>query len=359
MTMRAHLLGFILASLLLAGTGRAQEAKPSVVAVFRIENRGSPLTDQELVSLTDYLGTRLGERGQYRIIPRDEIRARLTAEKKKSFKECVDQSCQIEIGRELAAEFTVSSTIGRVGKLCLITASIYDLRKAATAKTATAKGPCQVEDLVNAIEEVADKLQGERIAQKPRPERGPEPTKTPTYTPPPPVTYQKVPEGPMLPGAFTDMHLTFSYLVSAGGNLIDPETLQFGLDASLDFRLGSLFTLGPFLRIAFTDYFIAEASIRAGILIEITRKFFLHPYVLGGFTYETVGLDTNEEYYWDLVGFHVRGGLGIKWMFSRDFGFCMDILAGFSSGVAIESEVEGDDGQAVEVAFNFGLVVGW
>ena len=37
----------------------------------------------------------------------------------------------------------------------------------------------------------------------------------------------------------------------------------------------------------------------------------------------------------------------------------MDVLAGFSSGVAIESDVEGADGQAVEVAVNFGMVLGW
>jgi hypothetical protein len=37
----------------------------------------------------------------------------------------------------------------------------------------------------------------------------------------------------------------------------------------------------------------------------------------------------------------------------------MDVLAGFSSGVAVESEVEGADGQAVELGINLGMVVGW
>jgi hypothetical protein len=46
-------------------------------------------------------------------------------------------------------------------------------------------------------------------------------------------------------------------------------------------------------------------------------------------------------------------------MFSRDFGFCLDLIAGWSSGVAIEDEVEGDDGQAVEISTNLGMVVGW
>jgi len=340
----------------LPGLAAGQDKQAPVVAVFDIENRGSPLSREQLITLTDYLGTKLGERGMYRIIPRRDIHARLTQVKKESYKECYDQSCQIEIGRELAAEFTISSSIGRVGKLCLITASLYDLRKAATSKTATARGPCTEEDLVNAIEEVADKLQGK--PEKARPTPAPAPKRTPRYTPPP-TTYKPAPAGPLLGDAFSDLHLTFGYLVHTGGTMIDPGTLQFGLDASLDFRLGGLFTLGPMIRVSFTDYFIGEASLRAGILLEITRKFFMHTYVLGGFTYETVGLTDDEGYYWDLVGFHVRGGLGIKWMFGRDFGFCLDLVAGWSSGVAIESEVEGADGQAVEISTNLGMVVGW
>jgi len=339
------------------GPAAGQDKQVPVVAVFDIENRGSPLSREQLVTLTDYLGTKLGERGMYRIIPRQDIHARLTQVKKESYKECYDQSCQIEIGRELAAEFTISSSIGRVGKLCLITASLYDLRKAATSRTATARGPCTEEELVNAIEEVADKLQGGHSPEKAE-KPAPAPKPAPRYTPPP-TTYKPAPAGPMLGDTFSDLHLTFGYLVSTGGTMIDPGTLQFGFDLTLDFRLGSLFTLGPLIRVSFTDYFIAEAAVRGGILLEITRKLFLHIYVLGGFTYETVGLTDDESYYWDLVGFHVRGGAGIKWMFGQDYGFCLDLVAGWSSGVAIESEVEGADGQAVEISTNLGVVIGW
>jgi hypothetical protein len=355
---RASIAAFVVLWVGFCVTAYAQDPKAPVVAVFEIENRGSPLSAQQMITLTEYLGTKLGERGMYRIIPRQEIRARLTEQKKESYQQCFDQSCQIEIGRELAAEFTVSSSIGRVGKLCLITASIYDLRKAATARTATAKGPCQVEDLVDAIEEVAEKLQGRPAAAEPAPR--PEPEKTPTYSPPPPIAHKPAPPGPMLSDTFTDIHVTFSYLVHVGGDLIDPETPQFGFDGTLDFRLTDWFTLGAFLRFSFSDYMIIEASVRAGFLFELTRRFFFHPYVLAGFTFEEVRLEYDSgNDVWDLAGFHVRGGMGVKWMFSRDFGICMDVLAGFSSGVAIESEMEGADGQAVEVALNFGLVVGW
>jgi hypothetical protein len=156
-----------------------------VVAVFEIENRGSPLTKDELVALTDYLGTKLGERGRYQIIPRQEIRKRLLEQKKASFKKCYDQSCQIEVGREMAAQFTVSASVSRVGKTCIITAAMYDLKKAATYKTGTAKGPCTADDLLTAVETIAEKLEGDQetaaadTAPEPAPKKQPEVIRAP------------------------------------------------------------------------------------------------------------------------------------------------------------------------------------
>ena len=140
---------------------RSGEKKPPpVVAVFEIENRGSPLSKDELIALTEYLGTRLGERGRFQIIPRQEIKKRLVQQKKASFKACYDQSCQIDIGRELAAQFTVSASISRVGRTCIVTSALFDLRKAATTTTASAKGPCTADDLLVAMDKIAAKLEG-------------------------------------------------------------------------------------------------------------------------------------------------------------------------------------------------------
>lgn len=151
-------------------TAKGQESQSSaIVAVFLIENRGTSLTEQELVSLTDYFGTKLGERGRFQIIPREEIRNRVVAAKQESYNACFDQSCQVEIGRELAAQFIVSSSLSKVGKQCLITAAMYDLKKATTSKTATEKGSCAVDDLVAAMEKIATRLQesgAERAAER-------------------------------------------------------------------------------------------------------------------------------------------------------------------------------------------------
>jgi hypothetical protein len=143
--------------------GQGGEPAP-VTAVFRIENRGSSLSEDEVDALTDYLGTKLGEQGRFQIIPREEIRRRLVKQKRESFKRCYDKKCQVEVGRELAAQFSVSAAISRVGTKCLITAAMYDLKKAATWRTATAKASCNADALLVAVEEIAAKLTGRAAA---------------------------------------------------------------------------------------------------------------------------------------------------------------------------------------------------
>ncbi len=145
-----------------------------IVAVFEIENRGTSLTKDELTALSDYLGNKLAEQGNYQIIPRDEIRKRILSQKESSYKACYDQHCQIEIGRELAAQFTVSSSVSKVGTICLVNSALYDLRKAATAKTATAEGGCTPEELFGALKKVAIRLgKSEQAEYHPPPRKEP------------------------------------------------------------------------------------------------------------------------------------------------------------------------------------------
>ncbi len=148
-----------------------------IVAVFEIENRGTSLTKDELIALSDYLGNKFAEQGNYQIIPRDEIRKRILSQKEASYKACYDQHCQIEIGRELAAQFTVSSSVSKVGTICLVNSALYDLRMAATAKTATAEGGCTPEELFGALKKVAI-----RLGESEQAEYQPPPRKEPTLT---------------------------------------------------------------------------------------------------------------------------------------------------------------------------------
>jgi hypothetical protein len=141
-----------------AGTG-------AVVAVFDIEDTRegkAKLSAKKLRSLTDYLANKLGVGGKFEIVPRASVRKAIAAKKKESHKECYDESCQIEIGKEIAAQKSLATKIDQMGGECIVTATLYDLRKGATENSASYRGPCGHSELLTAIEQIAFKLRGEK-----------------------------------------------------------------------------------------------------------------------------------------------------------------------------------------------------
>jgi hypothetical protein len=132
-------------------------AEGPIVAVFDLEDRGSGLSQGVLDNLTDYLSVLLAESG-YQVIPRDKIRERLKGEQAETFKECYDQSCQIEMGRELAAQKILATRILKIADTCQLTATLYDLRRAATEKAASSEATCDEKSLLGALKVIASKL---------------------------------------------------------------------------------------------------------------------------------------------------------------------------------------------------------
>jgi hypothetical protein len=133
------------------------QARGPIVAVFEMEDKGSGLTPRVLGNLTDYLGVLL-TKGGYRVVPRTEIRDRLKAQKKKTYKSCYNQSCQIEMGRELAAEKTLATWILKIGKTCQVTATLYDLKKGTTELAAAHEATCNEENLLAAVKAISHDL---------------------------------------------------------------------------------------------------------------------------------------------------------------------------------------------------------
>ncbi|MBN2497821.1 MAG: SEL1-like repeat protein [Deltaproteobacteria bacterium] len=147
-------LGTLLLLALAAQTGRAAE----IVAVFDVEARRVALDRDALSALTDYLAARLAESGRFEVVPRSEIKARLTDEKAKTYRSCFDQACQIEIGRELAAEKTLAGQVVRIGKQCVVTVRLYDLKKGTMERAATGKGDCSEDGVMLSIDRVVRNL---------------------------------------------------------------------------------------------------------------------------------------------------------------------------------------------------------
>lgn len=140
---------------------RPRLGKRQILAVFDIENRGGLDLSRKLTArMSDYLAMRLAASGRFEIIPRDQLKQRLSQQKVKSYKQCYDQSCQIEIGRELAAQKTLATAIIRLGSNCTITAVIYDLRKATSEGGASVDGGCSEDALTRSIMNLANKLTG-------------------------------------------------------------------------------------------------------------------------------------------------------------------------------------------------------
>jgi hypothetical protein len=155
--MRIGLVIILLAGLLL-GPGQAAADAP-IVAVFDIEAKDISLPAKTLAKLRDYLEARLAAKGAFQLVPREEIRKRLMLKKKGSYKLCYDSACQIELGRELAAQKSLATRILKIDSdTCVVTTILFDLKKATSEQAATAEGGCSPKTLMTSISTVATKL---------------------------------------------------------------------------------------------------------------------------------------------------------------------------------------------------------
>jgi carboxyl-terminal processing protease len=143
--------------LLLTASGGAGELRP-VVAVFQIEARSLKLERGLLESLTEYLAVAVAEEGVYTIVPPGDIKRALVERKRVSYQECYDQSCQIELGRELAASKSLATSLLRIGDACVVTAVLYDLGRQASDATAKVEGGCRPKELMRSLAEVAARI---------------------------------------------------------------------------------------------------------------------------------------------------------------------------------------------------------
>lgn len=129
-----------------------------VVAVFDLHDAAGLLQPAEREQLTAYLATRLAEARKGRVVPREQIRQRLTDEKREGHRPCYEERCQIALGKALAAEKSLSSTLMRVGERCALTLNLYDLESETAERGASVKADCRLEALLEAVEEAVERL---------------------------------------------------------------------------------------------------------------------------------------------------------------------------------------------------------
>jgi protein-disulfide isomerase len=159
---RAALLSLALPALLAYSPALADADDTPVVAVFDPQLRRIALGPGVAMSLADVLAASLVASGKYQVAPRDQLRQKLGEQKKRSYRLCHSQVCQIELGKELAAQKSLASRVMRIGKKCIVTATLYDLKKAVAERAATAEGGCDEDALLASVKGAAAKLLGVR-----------------------------------------------------------------------------------------------------------------------------------------------------------------------------------------------------
>ncbi|MBN2494948.1 MAG: hypothetical protein JXR96_10190 [Deltaproteobacteria bacterium] len=140
-------------------TGSLPPTSPGqIIAVFDVSDASKRFKKDILAQLTTYLGASLAQTGKFRVIPRDQLRARLLQEKKGTYRECFDEKCQIELGKAVAAQKTLATQILRVGNNCAVTASLFDLKTETADKAAKIMTNCSADALMEAMDRIADQL---------------------------------------------------------------------------------------------------------------------------------------------------------------------------------------------------------
>ncbi|MCA9554229.1 MAG: hypothetical protein KC933_29610, partial [Myxococcales bacterium] len=132
-----------------------------VVLVFDVEDRSGRFEGPALDQLSDYLVARLGSTNRFRIVPRAQLQARLRDEKQETYKACYDEACQIEIGKALAAEKTLSTKLLRIGEQCATSVTLSDLRSETTDDSATVRTACGDDAVLDGIDRLVEALVAE------------------------------------------------------------------------------------------------------------------------------------------------------------------------------------------------------
>jgi HEAT repeat protein len=155
---RLKLAGLVSSSPSTASASSRLSATPMIVAVFDLEDTASKLSVETRQQLTAYLVTKLTETGTFRVVPRDQLRSQLATSKKDSHRDCFDQSCQIELGKALAAQKSLATRLTTTGGACTVLSDLYDLKSETTERGASVKSGCEESRLMVAIEQVAQQL---------------------------------------------------------------------------------------------------------------------------------------------------------------------------------------------------------
>ena len=150
----------------------SEEKKVITVLEFSVNN----VSENDMISITSFLAAALFDTGKYRVIDASQRNA-ILEELSFSASGCVDESCQLEIGKLLSAEMIVVGNIGLLGDRYMLSAKILETETSDTVSIA--KGIyADLNELVDKMPQFASELAGAEYAEEaeeeePPPEVGP------------------------------------------------------------------------------------------------------------------------------------------------------------------------------------------
>lgn len=144
-------------------------AKPGqswVIAVMDVEDLNAQFREKAIdpglvKNLGDQLRIFIAQRGVRTVERGTQERAigeQISAMKKESYNSCYDDSCQVELGKALAASHILRSRITRFGRRCVLNAELIDLRSEVTMAASSSQGDCEAEGFLTMSESVATNL---------------------------------------------------------------------------------------------------------------------------------------------------------------------------------------------------------
>jgi hypothetical protein len=137
-------------------------AERSVLAVMEIEDTSGTMDPVYLANALEMLRGKLSATGHFIVIDRgrqeEKLKQLVREQKKESYRQCYDESCQIPLGQALAADSILRTTISCLGTACMLSAELVDLEKEAAISGGTADFDADPASLKKAVDAVTGQL---------------------------------------------------------------------------------------------------------------------------------------------------------------------------------------------------------
>ena len=136
-----------LAGLILAAPASHNAAVAVVPVALGAE---SGLGAEDVEKFTEFLDASVGARG-FKMVARSEVRLEADRLRQESYKDCYDESCQIEVGKAVAAQKVVIARWYRIASSCTLSLKLLDLRTLLATTVLEEDYPCTEAGLQKAI----------------------------------------------------------------------------------------------------------------------------------------------------------------------------------------------------------------